>query len=226
MGQLLSEMLLANGFLMVLGTKEKSMSELEAVGYGVPYTFDSSNGYTAAYDEQGRPWWAKSSKGLFEGPELSSIVSAMHKQGVTMRRGAYVPHRDGLLRCNLEIANGKMRTRLLVMGVDAPALQVLAAWRYEFDNLGSYASMDLPKVCQRLGVHTIGRLMSCGDESITGPQAQYAGNKTLEWLKAVRGAFYQGSGTIFPSRITMPGGRTKFPLDDSPDARARHPNEV
>ena len=207
MGKLLSEMLLANGFLMVLGTKEKDMGGLEVVGYGVPYTFDSSNGFTAVYDEQGRPWWTKSSKGLFEGPEFSDLVMVMHEQGTTLRRGAYVPHRDGLYLCNLDMANKDMRKRLLAMGADAPMLQVLAAWRYEFGNLGSYATRDLPAVCERLKTNTIGDLMSFGDDSITGPQARYAGNKTLEWLKAVRGAFYDGSKTIFPSRVTTPGLR-------------------
>lgn len=98
MGEDLRNELLELGFLMVLGTVEVSAvrhftahvdgdGQLVLVGKGEPKHWDSNNGTTVVYDQEGYPW-IKSSK--FFGTEGVPLTAVMRRHGLT--RGAYVPH--------------------------------------------------------------------------------------------------------------------------------------
>lgn len=83
MGSKLSHKLLDIGFFSALGTSEEEVH----VGRRTPNTYDSNNGVTVVYDEEGRPWIVRNDH-LDGVMEKFQIVIAEH----SLKRGAYVPH--------------------------------------------------------------------------------------------------------------------------------------
>lgn len=77
----LSQVLLDRKFLSVYGTTEKVTSQQKLILLGTPFTWDTNNGISVVYDEEGRPWIKR---GILE---LSQFYDC---QTITM--GAYVPH--------------------------------------------------------------------------------------------------------------------------------------
>jgi hypothetical protein len=83
----LSYNLMDMGFFSALGTSEHLGigSKESYVGRGNPFTWDSNNGVTVVYDEEGRPWI----KATRDVPEDLFILGPRFPQ---MTRGAFVPH--------------------------------------------------------------------------------------------------------------------------------------
>lgn len=77
----LSQVLLDRKFLPVYGTTEKVASQQKLVLLGTPFTWDTNNGISVVYDEEGRPWIKR---GILDLSQFSDC------QTITM--GAYVPH--------------------------------------------------------------------------------------------------------------------------------------
>jgi len=84
----ISHDLMALGFFSALGTSEHpGMIDKEIhVKRGTPHTFDSNNGVTVVYDEDGRPWITSKNYG----GGIESLREANH--WYALQRGAYVPH--------------------------------------------------------------------------------------------------------------------------------------
>lgn len=73
--------------------------------------------------------------------------------------------------------------QLIAMGDDAPISEILETFSY--GGLSSFAQRDMPRVCRVLEVSTLGEIAKLRRSDITGPQSQFAGNKTLSYLDAV-----------------------------------------
>lgn len=86
----LSHELIDLGFFSALGTSEHPgfCREGQHVRRGTPNTYDSNNGVSVVFDEEGRPWIVVNRNMNDEtAPKLTEIL---HEYGV--KRGAYVPH--------------------------------------------------------------------------------------------------------------------------------------
>ena len=85
MGNKLSHNLMDLGFFSALGTSEHPAMERQEthVKRGKPNTYDSNNGVTVVYDEEGRPWIIRSV------PLFSEEVRIILRN---LKHGAYVPH--------------------------------------------------------------------------------------------------------------------------------------
>lgn len=77
----LSQVLLDCKFMPVYGTTERSGSQQRPVLLGRPFTWDTNNGISVVYDEEGRPW-------IKRGGINSSVFYAYGQ----LNTGAYVPH--------------------------------------------------------------------------------------------------------------------------------------
>ncbi len=91
----LSHKLLDFGFFSALGTSQTrcfgvttETDEELRVKRGKPNTYDSNNGVTVVYDEDGRPWIIRSSHIDKVGMDSLHIAAGEYN----MKRGAYVPH--------------------------------------------------------------------------------------------------------------------------------------
>jgi hypothetical protein len=81
----LSHVLLDFGFFSALGTSERGLPPEEAlVKRGTPNTFDSNNGVTVVYDEEGRPWI------MHHTCVTDEVWNAL--QEYSLKCGANVPH--------------------------------------------------------------------------------------------------------------------------------------
>jgi len=87
MGSKLSNTLVGLGFFSALGTTESIVSEGHHVKRGTPRTWDSNNGVTVIYDEEGRPWIIRNN---YDDEVADAIQVLIHDHDV--QRGAYVPH--------------------------------------------------------------------------------------------------------------------------------------
>ena len=87
----LSHKLIDLGFFSALGTSEHAgvTGKEVHVKRGNPYTYDSNNGVTVVYDEDGRPWIIQSNLG-FSQIVAESLQNAVEE--LELKRGAYVPH--------------------------------------------------------------------------------------------------------------------------------------
>ena len=90
MGSKLSHKLIDLGFFSALGTSETSkgkMGEYVYVKRGKPRTYDSNNGVTVVYDEDGRPW-------IIITFAISKVAVSFNEAVLehNLQRGAYVPH--------------------------------------------------------------------------------------------------------------------------------------
>lgn len=90
----LSHELIDLGFFCALGTSEKVPVLPEdghvhsVVMLGTPLTWDTNNGVTVFYDEEGRPWIVKNS----EVGEVMNLAMRKLIKEFNLRRGAGVPH--------------------------------------------------------------------------------------------------------------------------------------
>ncbi len=84
MGSILSQVLLAHKFMPVQGTTEKVGVEKKTVSKGAPFTWDTNNGVSVVYDENGHPWIVRG--------EFNPRRLYMSYKVDLLTRGAYVPH--------------------------------------------------------------------------------------------------------------------------------------
>ena len=84
MSSTLSQTLLKHNFFSALGTTERIVDRPQIVRRGKPFTYDSRNGTTVIYDEDGRPWIA------LNDVDLASLLADFRE--FPLASGAYVPH--------------------------------------------------------------------------------------------------------------------------------------